>query len=66
MRLFVRWGNERAGTWKGRLNIYELFGKAGDGEGGIDEVVFGEEKIERIFEEEEVENGNLPDLRGRG
>jgi hypothetical protein len=36
--------------------------EAGDWEGCVYEAIFGGEEVERIFEEEEVEEWNLADL----
>ena len=41
---------------------HAILGESCDGEGGIYQAVFGGEEVEGVFEEEEVEDGDLADL----
>ena len=41
---------------------HALAGEAGDGECGVDEAPLGEFEVDWVFEDEEVEEGDLADL----
>ena len=41
---------------------HTIFSEAGDRHGGVDKTVFGNEKVERVFVEEEVQGRDLTNL----